>query len=180
MGCIRRVLTPRVFVLLTKLLVEECRCAFVTAVAYETSVISSNCPVRRLVVDEATLLQSRERSADSPFVGFDLRGDFACLEGALLVRSEESKDQIRSREASNSSSDAFSNVSRSMDIVEWSPPTVMNVRNETRQNTEGGDCRVNKRVEIVHPITELSVTRVEWILGNMSTDDVETTGTRTT
>ena len=88
---------PRLLVLCTESLVEQSSRPFVAAVSFESLGVVGARPVRCLVFDEITILQSRESSADRALVDADLRGDFAGLERPILVGGEEPESLIRDR-----------------------------------------------------------------------------------
>jgi hypothetical protein len=73
-GC---VFAPRLLIFVTELLVEQSGRPFVATIPVKSLGVISYGPVGCLVFDQATVLQSRERSADRALVEADLRGNLA-------------------------------------------------------------------------------------------------------
>jgi hypothetical protein len=81
----------------TKLVVEQCRCSFVSVVSIEAFCVVGYRPVRRLVSGQFSVFQPGERSANCALANASLGGGFTCLEGTIIVRSEAPEDLLRDR-----------------------------------------------------------------------------------
>jgi hypothetical protein len=90
-GC---VFVPRFLVFLAGLLVEQCRPTLGTTVALEPFLVVSDGQLRRLVLDEISVLQPRERPAYRASLDADLGRELARLERQILMDGEEPKHLI--------------------------------------------------------------------------------------
>jgi len=86
LGC---VFTPSVLVLLSELFVKEGSRPLIPAISLEAFFVVRHCPVRCLVLDQVTVLQSREGRADRSLVDISLGRDLSRLERPVAVSGEE-------------------------------------------------------------------------------------------
>src|SRR6056297_388843 len=94
MRLVDRVFTPSVCVLNTELVVEEGGRAFVPAIAVETLVVVSHCPVRRLVFDKVAALQSGQCRTDCAFLEADSGSDLTSFERLVGMCDEKAQHLV--------------------------------------------------------------------------------------